>query len=119
VNDRLALELIEAIAQSPVALERLRELVADTSPPASASAPAFTPRTLALELGRTERSIRAAIARGELDAVKRGRGYVIGRDAVEAWTRAPAGASRSSPSSSRPRRRPGPGPATRGLQADW
>ena len=33
--------------------------------------------------------MRAAISRGELAAVKRGRGYVIGADAVAAWTRAP------------------------------
>ncbi len=52
-------------------------------------APAYTVPTLARELGRTERSIRAAIARGELAAVKRGRGYVISGDAVAAWATAP------------------------------
>src|SRR4051794_32740810 len=46
------------------------------------AAAVYTPATLAAELGRSPRAIRAAIARGELDAVKRGRGYVIGVDAV-------------------------------------
>ena len=49
----------------------------------------YTPATLAAELGRTPRAIRAAIARGELDAVKRGRGWVIPADAVERWAQGP------------------------------
>jgi excisionase family DNA binding protein len=110
--------VLDELATDPAGLERLRALVADTSPPATSTPAAYTPATLALELGRSERSIRAAIARGELDAAKRGRGYVIGRDAVEAWAHAPA--SRPPRSSSRPRRRSGgPGPAARGLRADW
>ena len=46
----------------------------------------FTPATLAASSAASPRSIRGAIARGELDAVKRGRGWVIGADAVERWT---------------------------------
>jgi Helix-turn-helix domain len=53
---------------------------------------ADTVATLAAELGRSPRAIRDAIARGELAAVKRGRGYVIGVNAVAAWTQAPASA---------------------------
>lgn len=47
----------------------------------------YTPATLAAELGRSARSIRAAIARGELEAIKRGRGWVISPQAVAKWTR--------------------------------
>lgn len=84
--------LLEELAGDPVALERLRELVGnrDTDPSPDSRAPAFTVRSLAAELGRTEGSIRAAIARGELEAVKRGRGYVIAAEAVAAWARPPA-----------------------------
>ena len=53
-----------------MALERLRELVGNQDASASRFAGAGVHgATLAAELGRTERSIRAAIARGELQAV--------------------------------------------------
>jgi len=43
VNDRLAVELVEVIASSPTALERLREPVEGTSMDSySVPAPAFT-----------------------------------------------------------------------------
>jgi hypothetical protein len=83
----LARALLDELGGDPVALEQLRALV---SPPAQ-EAPrpaAYTVASLAAELGRSERSIRAAIARGELQAVWRGRGYVIAADAVAAWARA-------------------------------
>ena len=67
---------------------------------------AYTPATLAAELGRSPRAIRGAIARGELDAVKRGRGWVIGADAVERWAAASRGAARGR-TSPRPERRAG------------
>ena len=76
-------------------LDGLADLVADRvaarigSGSTEPSAPAYTVPTLAAELGRTPRSILAAIARGELAAVKRGRGYVISGDAVTAWATAP------------------------------
>lgn len=115
----LARALLEELAGDPVALERLRELVGnpETDPSRHSSAPAFTVRSLAAQLGRTERSVRAAIARGELAAVRRGRGYVISAEAVAAWAQAPAVTSSSSARPTTPRRRrPGPGPATRALR---
>jgi excisionase family DNA binding protein len=74
--------------------------------PTGAAAPAavYSPATLAAELGRSERSIRGAIARGELDAVRRGRGWVISAEAVTEWA---ANGSRGS----------GPGPARRALRS--
>jgi hypothetical protein len=111
----LARVLVQELADDPVALERLRELVATPArEPVALSAAAYTPATLAAEIGRTPRSIRAAITRGELAAVKRGRGWVIGVEAVAAWVHvapnasAPAGRSRR-------RSRTGSGPMGRAL----
>jgi excisionase family DNA binding protein len=83
----LARALLDELAADPVALERLRMLVAPAAP-APAHQAAYTVASLAAELGRSERSIRSAIARGELSAVKRGRGWVISADAVAAWATA-------------------------------
>jgi hypothetical protein len=81
---------------------------------ADAEQAVYTPTTLAAEIGRSPRSIRAAIARGELEAVKRGRGWIIGADAVATWAR---GESSASAALGRPRRRSrsGPGPMARAL----
>jgi excisionase family DNA binding protein len=54
---------------------------------------AYTCQTLAAELGISPRAVRAAIGRGDLQAVRRGRGWMIGADAVAAWT-TPSGARR-------------------------
>ena len=92
----LARALLDDLAGDPVALARLRELLQpEREEDRSSSAPAYTVRSLAAELGRSERSVRAAIERGELQAVKRGRGWVIGADAVAVW---------ATPARSRPRR---------------
>jgi excisionase family DNA binding protein len=115
----LARALLEEIAEDPVALARLRQLVEpqSTDRRSVVSAPAFTVHTLAVELGRSERSIRAAIARGELEAVKRGRGWIVSADAVADWARAPIPTSQGTVRSRNPRRRrSGPGPATRALR---
>jgi excisionase family DNA binding protein len=113
----LARALLDDLAGDPIALERLRELVGYRDDAVcSAPAPAYTVATLAAELGRTERSIRAAIARGELEAVKRGRGYVISADAVAEWARAPIPRSQAPVRSRNSRRRPVPGPAARALR---
>jgi excisionase family DNA binding protein len=67
--------LLDELRADPGARAELRELL-DAGPAV------YTPRTLAAELGITPRAIRAAIERGELEAVKSGRGYVIAREAV-------------------------------------
>ena len=56
MTDRLVTALLDEIAADPAALERLRELVGHDSRQdlAPNPAPAYTPRTLALELGRSE-----------------------------------------------------------------
>lgn len=106
----LAQLVLDEIAANPAALARLRELVGEVASPDGSTpvAAAYTVATLAAEVGRTERSIRAAIARGELQAVRRGRGYVIGADAVAAWTQGKRKLSTSArPRRSRPGRRSG------------
>ena len=110
--------LLEELAGNPAALERLRELVGERldQDPDRTPASAYTVPTLAAELGRSERSIRAAIARGELQAVKRGRGYVIAADAVADWARAPTPPTTPRSGPARPPRRPGSGPMARALE---
>lgn len=115
----LAAELVDLIAADPDALARLREIVGDGSGAAAAVpiAPVFTVQTLAEHLGRTERSIRAAIARGELAATKRGRGYVITAEAVADWAQAPARTDHApSPGRRCSRAASGAGPMARGLR---
>ena len=113
----LARALLDELAGDPVALARLRELAATPIEEPPLTAAAYTVATLAAELGRKPGSIRAAISRGELGAVKRGRGYVISRAAVAAWAH---GETRSvngrvqSPREQRPRS--GPGPMRRALK---
>jgi excisionase family DNA binding protein len=64
----------------------------------------YTPATLAAELGLTARAIRAAIERGDLEARRSGRGWVIGTDAVARWaTPERRAARRSTKTRSRPR----------------
>ncbi len=48
---------------------------------------AYTVATLAAELSVSPRTVRAAIERGELPAVKRGGRWIVGADAVTEWTR--------------------------------
>jgi excisionase family DNA binding protein len=111
----LARLVLDELRADPAALAELRELVGNLDTDPVMSAPAYTPRTLAAELGRSERSIRGAIARGELAAVKRGRGWVIGADAVQAWASAPPPARGRAPRVSRPARNSGKGPMARAL----
>lgn len=67
---------------------------------------AYTCRTLAAELGISPRAVRAAIGRGDLQAVRRGRGWIIGADAVAAWgtPRARPGRRAAAPANVRPLR---------------
>jgi excisionase family DNA binding protein len=80
----LALALVESLDDR--ALERLAEALAPHLDVGAEPGPAaYTVATLARELDLSERAIRAAIQRGELAAVKRGRTYLITRQAVGAW----------------------------------
>jgi excisionase family DNA binding protein len=88
VSDLLPALLAE-LRDDPAALAELRTLLA-------AGPSVYTPRTLAAELGVTPRAVRAAIERGDLEARRSGRGYVIGSEAVAAWAGARA-PQRSSP----------------------
>jgi len=109
--------IVAELACDPVAVEQLRTLLEiDSDQQRAQPAPAFTVRSLAEEIGRSERSVRDAITRGELKAVKRGRGYLITAAAVEAWaTPAQIPTSRSThPSAHRDRRR-ARGPMRRAL----
>jgi hypothetical protein len=74
-------------------LERLAQLLAaelagSTSTPTSPNA--YTATTLARELEVTPRAIRAAIARGDLDATKRNGRWLIASTAVHKWASAGA-----------------------------
>jgi excisionase family DNA binding protein len=110
--------LVAAIEQAgPDARARLRAALEVEDFPHAEGFPqaVFTPATLARELGRTPRAIRAAINRGELDAVKRGRGWVISSDAVERWAAA-SPPSRGARAPRAPRRAPGHGPMRSALK---
>ncbi len=109
--------LVAELASDPVAVEQLRTLLGVEAEQRRATpTPAFTVRSLAAEIGRSERSVRDAITRGELKAVKRGRGYLITTAAVEEWaTPVQVRAARSKRSSMpRDHRRDG-GPMRRAL----
>jgi len=63
-------------------LPHLREPAASGATP---SRVAYTVSSLAADLGVSQKTIRCAIARGELGAVKRGSRWIISEDAVHAW----------------------------------
>ena len=104
----LAAALIELLASSPSAMQRLVDLLEDrglihTEP----TTPAYTVASLAEAVGVSAKVVRGAIARGELDAVKRGGRWIIPAEAVDAWAHPPAVAAvgrvrRSRTKSSRP-----------------
>jgi excisionase family DNA binding protein len=108
--------LVAELERDPVALDRLRELVA-MSARAGSSAAVYGTVTLAAEVGCSPRAVLGAIHRGELRAVKRGRGYVIARDAVDEWARAPDATPPRAGGFPSPRRRAGAarGPAREAL----
>ena len=86
----LARALLAELEADPAALAEVRRLL---GPPVAV----YAPQTLAAELGITARAVRAAIERGDLEARRSGRGYVIGAEAVAAlgWRkRQPNGAAR-------------------------
>jgi excisionase family DNA binding protein len=77
---RIVRAVLDELRDDPGALDELRSLL-------GAGPAVYSPRTLAAELGVTPRAIRAAIERGDLEARRSGRGYVIGRESVAEWTR--------------------------------
>lgn len=82
--------LFAELERDPTARAQLRSLLgAEVDRQPTASTTAYTVQSLATELGRTPRSVRGAIERGELEATKRGRGYVISAEAVSRWASAP------------------------------
>jgi excisionase family DNA binding protein len=98
----LAAALVELLAASPLAIARLRELVEREAPVASSfDRPAYTVGSLATTLEVSPRVIRGAIARGELDAAKRGGRWIISAAAVGRW----AESDRGPAAARRPRRR--------------
>jgi excisionase family DNA binding protein len=83
----LAQSLVAAIAEDPAALGELRAILGDAVPAIPAHAPAaYTVATLAHDLGVSTKTVRGAIHRGELDAVKSGSRWLISAEAVRAWT---------------------------------
>ena len=98
----LASALVELLASSPLAIARLRELVEIAPALAQPSeAPVYTAASLAAVLDVSARVIRGAIARGELDAAKRGGRWIISAEAVARWAEA---GSAPAPGTSRRRR---------------
>jgi hypothetical protein len=74
----LAAALIELIVSSPPALERLVELLEDRGLlQGEPTTPLYTVASLAEALKVSPKVVRGAIARGELDAVKRGGRWII------------------------------------------
>ena|SRR5215211_2105296 len=100
----LARAVLEALLDDPAALDELRGMLGVKSKSArvSTARTVYTPKTLAAELGITPRAVRAAIARGDLQAAQSGGRWVIGADAVRAWTSPPGNRRRT-----RARRRAG------------
>jgi excisionase family DNA binding protein len=74
--------LLDELRNDPAALAELRALL-------GAGPSAYTPKTLAAELGITPRAVRAAIERGDLQAHRSGRGYVIAAEAIAEWATPP------------------------------
>jgi excisionase family DNA binding protein len=82
----LAQSIVAAIAEDPAALSELRAIVDTVRPPTRDAAPvAYTVATLADELGVSKKTVRGAIDRGELEAVKRGGRWLISAETVRAW----------------------------------
>ena len=74
----LARALLAELREDPATLVELRRLLVTATT-------VYTPATLAAELNMTARAVRAAIDRGDLEARRSGRGWVITAEAVAAW----------------------------------
>lgn len=100
--------LVELIAHDPAARDRLAAALA--APPRTL----YTVASLAVELGKSDRTIRRAIESGELPATRRCGQLVIVAEDVAAWARTgPAAARRTRPTVIGTKRRT----ATGGLRA--
>lgn len=84
MNDGLAIELVEAIAASPVALERLRELVGER-PGSSSGSPWLTAGEAAAYLACPESRIRKLTMTGELPCHRDGRRVLYRREELDAY----------------------------------
>lgn len=81
VDDRsedLVGAVLDALAQSPLATARLRELLGTPH--------AYTVESLARAVGLSPKAVRNAIGRGDLDAVKRGGRWIISSSAAQRWS---------------------------------
>lgn len=102
----LAAALLDQL--EPADLDRLATLLAPRladRQPAPAGVAAYTIRSLAAELTLSEKTIRGAIHRGELAAVRRGTRYLIAGDAARAWATPPAAPARGAARAARRRAR--------------
>lgn len=75
--------LLDAFAD--LLAERVAARLVDQLPDSRRSPVAYTVDTLAAELGISPRAVRAAVARGDLDAVKRAGRWIIPASSVECW----------------------------------
>jgi excisionase family DNA binding protein len=80
----LARAVVAALNADPQALVDLQHLI-ELRAAERESAPAYTVATLAAALCVSPKVIRNAIARGELEATKRGRRWLVSADAVAHW----------------------------------
>jgi excisionase family DNA binding protein len=81
------------------------------------SCTAYTVASLASELGVSPKTIRCAIARRELRAVKRGSRWIISAEAVNEWATAPT-SGRSTTHTRRPLAPAAAGPSLRSVLID-
>lgn len=96
-----ARELLDELRAQPQLLAELRDLL-------GARPTVYTAQTLAAELGVTSRAIRAAIERGDLEAVRSGRVWLISAEAATTWASVRSNDARRRRVESRPLRPPRP-----------
>jgi excisionase family DNA binding protein len=87
----LASLLIEGLSDQDVAVlaRRLLPHLQERQMDRDGAHSAYTVASLAAELGVSAKAVRCAIARQELQAVKRGSRWIISADAVSEWATAP------------------------------
>lgn len=98
--------LLEGLSDQDLAVfaRRLLPHLQDGQLDRSRAHSAYTVASLAAELGVSTKAVRCAIARHELQAVKRGSRWIISSDAVSEWATAPEAHHTTT------RRRPAPPP---------